>query len=90
MVRYCTYYLDHGAPAVCGVVGGVQRVQGAGEDVVVAVGGSQNGVDLLHSQALVEVVQMGAVEVYFSCSRHIDGDPEYVPALLHTLHSSIS
>jgi hypothetical protein len=61
---YCTYYLDHGAPAVCGV----QRVQAAGEDVVVAVGRSQNGVDLRHSQALVEVVQMGAVEVYFSFS----------------------
>lgn len=75
-------YLGDGGPAVGGVVGGVEGVEAAGEDVVVAVGEAEDGVDLLHPEALVEVVQMGAVQVHLPGSRHLNGGSHHVPAPL--------
>lgn len=78
-------YLGDGGPAVGGVVGGVEGVEAAGEDVVVAVGEAEDGVDLLHPEALVEVVQMGAVQVHLPGSRHLNGGSHHVPAPLNAL-----
>ena len=77
-------YLDDVCPSFGGVVGGVEGVESAGEDVG-AVEGAEHGVDLLHPPALVQVVQVRAVEVHLPGLGHLDRRSKHVPAYISVL-----
>ena len=75
-------HLDDVLPALGGVVGAVERVEAAGEDVR-PVAGADDGVHLLHPPPLVEVVEVRAVEVDLPSLRHLDRGAQHVPATNH-------
>lgn len=76
-------YLDDVGPSVGGVVGAVERVEAAGEDVR-AVAGADDGVHLLHPPPFVQVVQVRAVEVHLAGVGHLDRGAQHVPATTTT------
>ena len=82
-------HLDDVLPALGGVVGAVERVEAAGEDVR-PVAGADDRVHLLHPPPLVEVVEVRAVEVDLPSLRHLDRGAQHVPATKPTTHIALA